>query len=145
MPFLPAELLHRWTASVLSYPAAKLAFFIVDEVPQPALCLLHRDVLPFLSSAVAEGRHKLFPVLQQAANELAQQGGVAIEDTLLVRDWRQAKASALFEDFEPGEGTGGRAVLTPAQRAASNLWFENLNTPEQFAEAQRHLDALVDP
>jgi molybdopterin-guanine dinucleotide biosynthesis protein A len=145
MPFLPAELLHRWTAWALRHPAAKLAFFIVDEIPQPALCLLHRDVLPFLSSAVDEGRHKLFPVLQQAAHELAQRGGVAIEETLLVREWRQAKASALFENFEPGEGTGGRGVLTSAQRAASNLWFENLNTPEQFAEAQRHLDALVDP
>jgi molybdopterin-guanine dinucleotide biosynthesis protein A len=32
--------------------------------------------------------------------------------------------------------------LTKAQRAARHLWFANLNTPQEFAEAERHVDAL---
>jgi molybdenum cofactor guanylyltransferase len=32
--------------------------------------------------------------------------------------------------------------LTEAQRSAEGLWFANLNTPEEFAEAEKHLDAL---
>jgi hypothetical protein len=31
---------------------------------------------------------------------------------------------------------------TEAQQRAFPLWFSNLNTPEEFAEAQRHVDAL---
>jgi molybdopterin-guanine dinucleotide biosynthesis protein A len=33
-------------------------------------------------------------------------------------------------------------AVTEAQQAAKHLWFANLNTPEEFAEAGRHLDAL---
>jgi molybdopterin-guanine dinucleotide biosynthesis protein A len=32
--------------------------------------------------------------------------------------------------------------MTDAQQAAKHLWFANLNTPEDFAEAERHVDAL---
>jgi molybdopterin-guanine dinucleotide biosynthesis protein A len=32
--------------------------------------------------------------------------------------------------------------LTKAQGAARHLWFANLNTPQEFAEAERHVDAL---
>jgi molybdopterin-guanine dinucleotide biosynthesis protein A len=31
---------------------------------------------------------------------------------------------------------------TEAQQRAQSLWFANLNTPEEFAEAERHVDAL---
>jgi molybdopterin-guanine dinucleotide biosynthesis protein A len=34
------------------------------------------------------------------------------------------------------------AVSAEAQQAARALWFANLNTPEEFAEAVRHSDAL---
>ena len=70
--------------------------FTVDGVPQPALAMVHRDVIPFVTSAVERGKFKLYPVLEQAGKELA----------------------------------------------AKHLWFANLNTPEEFAEAERHLDAL---
>lgn len=142
MPFLPAALLHLWKTWVFRQPSARAAFFIVDEIPQPALCLLHREMLPFLSRAADEGRYKLAPLLQEAAQELAQSSGLAPEKVLLTRAWNEAQASALFDDLAAIVGEGNRTLLTPAQRSASNLWFENLNTPEQFAQARMHLDAL---
>jgi hypothetical protein len=33
-------------------------------------------------------------------------------------------------------------LLTASQRAAQPLWFSNLNTPADFAEAEAHVDAL---
>jgi molybdopterin-guanine dinucleotide biosynthesis protein A len=32
--------------------------------------------------------------------------------------------------------------MTDIQRTALPFWFANVNTPEEFAEAERHLDAL---
>ncbi len=42
-----------------------------------------------------------------------------------------------------GKGTGEAwRYTTEAQQAAKRLWFANLNTPEEFAEAERFVDAL---
>ena len=37
--------------------------------------------------------------------------------------------------IQVGKGKTG-ATATEAQRAAKHLWFANLNTPEEFAEAE---------
>lgn len=139
MPFLPTALVQRWVHGVLRQEKARLALFIVDEVPQPTVCLLHREMLPFLSTAARQGRYKLYPVLEEAARSLAHRYGVPLENILLRHIWRQEAALSLFEELGEGKKEG---ALTPAQRSAFHLWFENLNTPEQFAEAQLHLEAL---
>jgi molybdopterin-guanine dinucleotide biosynthesis protein A len=144
MPFLPAALLQHWARGVLEQKTARAAFFVVDSVPQPALCLLHREMLPFLSGAAAQGRFKLYPVLEEAAQALADRQGLAVESVLRCTPWNQAEALALFERLRAASGEEGGLELTAAQRLASHRWFENLNTPEQFAEARTHADALGD-
>jgi molybdopterin-guanine dinucleotide biosynthesis protein A len=141
MPFLPTALLRCWAGTVLSQTSARVACFVVEDVPQPALCLLHREMLPFLSEAAQQGRFKLYPVLVQAAQQLATRSGSASEMVFLQRRWTAKEALPLFKELQAEAGEGNWEPLSPAQRAASNLWFENLNTPEQFAEAQHHLDA----
>jgi molybdopterin-guanine dinucleotide biosynthesis protein A len=136
-------LLRRWAGGVLRQQGARAAIFVVDEVPQPTLCLLHKEMLPFLSAAAMQGRFKLYPVIEEAARTLAYQRGVMLEEILLCYPWAQADALSLFEELGGDDWEGDRVrVLTPAQRSASHLWFENLNTPEEFAEAQQHLNAL---
>jgi molybdenum cofactor guanylyltransferase len=143
MPFLPSTLLRTWATAVLHQAGARLSFFIVDDVPQPALCMAHRKVLPFLSTALRQKRYKLAPVLEEAARALGHCDGLPLEKILLRYDWCQENALQSFAQLA-GDAAEGKseADLSPAQRKASHLWFENLNTPEQFAEAQLHLDAL---
>jgi molybdopterin-guanine dinucleotide biosynthesis protein A len=141
MPFLPAALLQCWADTVLSQTAARAACFVVDDLPQPALCLLHREMLPFLTEAAQQGRFKLYPMLVHAAEQLAIRNGSACEAAFLQHQWRAKEALALFRQLQAEAGDNDRKLLSSAQQTASNLWFENLNTPEQFAEAQHHLDA----
>jgi molybdopterin-guanine dinucleotide biosynthesis protein A len=142
MPFLPSALLACWAGAVLSQPSARVACFVVDDVAQPALCLLHREMLPFLSLSAQQGQFKLYPVLADAAEQLARRSGTSREAVFLRRSWKANEALTLFRQLEQESAAENRNLLSSAQRAASNLWFENLNTPGQFAEAQHHLDAL---
>jgi molybdopterin-guanine dinucleotide biosynthesis protein A len=142
MPFVPAALLRCWASSVLSQPSARVACFVVDEVPQPTLCLLNRQALPFLTDAAEQSRFKLYPVLEDAAKELACQNASTPEAIFPRRFWKVSEALSLFRQLLQESGAGDENLLSEAQRAASYLWFENLNTPEQFAEAEQHVDAV---
>lgn len=128
MPFLPVGFLDVWVKGVIEKERARVALFTVDGRPQPALCLVHKDVAPFVSQAVMRGEFKLFPVLMEAAKQLAGRGGVDLNETLLNLPW--GGESAAFD--------GGLNGWTPteAQQGALHLWFANLNTPEEFAAAQ---------
>jgi molybdopterin-guanine dinucleotide biosynthesis protein A len=100
-------------------------------------------MLPFLSAAATQGRFKLYPAIEDAARALAHRRSVSLEEIFLRHPWTQADALSFFEGLGGDGGEGDcESVLTPAQRSASHLWFENLNTPEEFAEAEQHLDAL---
>lgn len=137
MPFLPTALLHGWARRVLRQDRARVALFVVEDVPQPTLCLLHREITPWITAAAEQGRYKLYPVLEEAARALAGRFDVAPGRTLLRWSWDEAGAAlaSLAEEER-------KLALTPAQQAASPLWFANLNTLEEFAGAQLHLDAL---
>ena len=63
MPFLPTFFLECWVREVIDRPAARVALFTVDGRPFPTLCLLHRDVRPFVQKAVSRGQFKLYPVM----------------------------------------------------------------------------------
>lgn len=141
MPFLPTALLRCWSSIVLGQTTARVACFVVDDVPQPALCLLHREMLPFLTEAAQQGRFKLYPVLAQAAQQLATRCGSASEAIFMQRPWIPKEALLLFRELQAEAGERDLQLFSSAQQTASNLWFENLNTSEQFAEAQHHLDA----
>jgi molybdopterin-guanine dinucleotide biosynthesis protein A len=129
MPFVPTALLEDWIRGVVDRLKARVAMFTVDGLPQPALCLLHRDLLLAISKALDEGRLKLYPALEAAAKEFAACDSVPLEEVLLTSKWDNDTPNEPF-------------LLTEAQHAARHLWFANLNTPQEFAEAERHVDAL---
>jgi Molybdopterin-guanine dinucleotide biosynthesis protein A len=123
MPFLPLGLLDAWVRDVIEKEWARVALFTVDGRSQPALCLVHRKVAPFVNGAIERGEFKLLPVLMEATEQLAARHGVDRSETLL--------------DFLCGEGSGGleRWAPTKVQRRSAHLWFANLNTPEEFGAA----------
>jgi molybdopterin-guanine dinucleotide biosynthesis protein A len=143
MPFLPSAFLHNWVHRTLAREktGARLAMFTVDGVPQPTLALVHRDVAPFVTSAVDRGEFKLYPVLEGAGKELAARQGVGLGmvfHNLPGNDQSTFRAEANLYGPVQQEWL----ATTEAQQMAKQLWFANLNTPEEFAEAERHLDAL---
>jgi molybdenum cofactor guanylyltransferase len=137
MPFLPAAFLEDWVRAVIEAHDTRVAMFTVDAVPQPLFCLLHEEVVPFVRKAMRLGQYKVFPVLEAAGIELAARRGVAAGSTFLNSVWEERA-----ESFAKAGERGGLPPLTEGQRAAQHLWFANLNTPEEFAKAERHVDAL---
>jgi molybdopterin-guanine dinucleotide biosynthesis protein A len=140
MPFLPSALLEDWVRATLQDEsrAARIAIFTADGLPQGALAMLHREVLPYIVDAIESRRLKLFPVLEEAGRELAAKQGMLSE--IVFRN-------VCWGGFPSKEGSFGRRQkpwqsTTEAQRAAERLWFANLNTPEDLVEAEAHLDAL---
>jgi molybdopterin-guanine dinucleotide biosynthesis protein A len=134
MPFLPAAFLRNWMArwtEEADHPA-RMRIFTAAARPQPGFCLLHRDILPSLSDAILHGDYKLMRAFEVAGRELALPRGVAPGSVL----WSRA-----FEEEENSLPPGANGI-TAAQRATQHLWFANLNTPEDFAAAAEHLDAL---
>jgi molybdopterin-guanine dinucleotide biosynthesis protein A len=102
--------------------------FSVDGRTQPAVCLLHKQIAPSIAAAVALSEFKLLPVLEASAEVLALQFDRPLEQVLSIN---------------PIElHTNTVAGMTPGQLASQSLWFANLNTPEDVAQAEAHLDAL---
>jgi molybdopterin-guanine dinucleotide biosynthesis protein A len=122
MPLLPLGFiraaLERWR--VEEREGACIRLFLAGDRPQPGFCLLHRNVGPYLSAAIARGDYKLMRVFEEAASGL----GSAV--------WKMDEAAIALTSDD----------ITQAQRAARRLWFANLNTPEEFAEAESHADVL---
>ena len=144
MPFVPSAFLSRWLHRCLSsrknevFGCARVQMFEADGKPQPGLCLLHRDVGPFLTAAIERGEYKLVPVLKDAGWALAKKdgflpGGGGFFCLPLTKFGESTRGSGEGEDW---------MYTTEAQQRAFPLWFANLNTPEEFAEAERHVDAL---
>jgi molybdopterin-guanine dinucleotide biosynthesis protein A len=107
--------------------------FLPVDVP----CLLHRDVAPFIRAAMERGSFRIFPMLEGAGQELATRQNVTVERTFLNSVWEeQAEAYADVRHEE------SRPATADAQQSAKHLWFTNLNTPEEFAQAEQHADAL---
>jgi molybdopterin-guanine dinucleotide biosynthesis protein A len=144
MPFLPSAFISSWLQHWLSmeeqgerirlFQGARVCMFKVDGRPQPGFCLVHRDVLPFLTAALERGDFKLMTVFEEAGRELAVRRGFLPGAGL----W-----NVPMNGFRSTRGQKEEwCYTTEAQQAAKSLWFANLNTPEEFAEAELHLDAL---
>lgn len=119
VPFLPVAILQEFVASTIA-PAAtsRVAMFTVDGHPQPAVCLLHKDVAPSFVAAVSLVELKLLSVLEAAANVLALQR-------------HQPPNHFLSYYLVPNTNPDDHA-----------LWFANLNTPQDFAVAEANAPAL---
>jgi molybdopterin-guanine dinucleotide biosynthesis protein A len=140
MPFLPTKFILHWLRFWLyegpNLYWARVRMFTVDGYPQPGFCLLHKEVAPYLTAALEQGRYKLVPVLKAAALELAEQHNESPGSGFWCVPMTGFRATGRKKPSEAWTHT------TEAQEAAQHLWFANLNTPEEFAEAERHVDAL---
>jgi molybdenum cofactor guanylyltransferase len=140
MPFVPSALISGWLRVWLRESkhggGARVRMFTVDGYSQPGFCLLHKDVGPFLTAALEQGQYKLVPTLEAAGRELAVRQGLLPG----VGFW-----NVPMSGFRSTRGLGRKeewCYTTDAQQEVEHLWFANLNTPEELAEAERHLDAL---
>ncbi len=139
VPFLPTAFLAWWVGSVLGSEerGGRLAMFRVGEIPQPTLLMVHREVLPYLTEALARGDYKLFPVLDAAARDIAARRELLVGRVFLHLPWDE---NAVFPEM-PWPGNGWWKLADEQQREKSR-WFANLNTPEEFAEAEKSVGAL---
>ena len=130
VPFLPAAFLAAWLDRLPEAEASgvRVWIFTVEGVAQPTVALLHREVRPFLTEALESGQFKLLPVLERAAFALGE------------RDSGEPGAGLRKEPHWEASAIG--VGLTEAQRRGRELWFANLNTPEEFAQAELHVDAV---
>jgi molybdopterin-guanine dinucleotide biosynthesis protein A len=136
LPFLPAAFVYGWASRWLNScgDGARIRLFSDGGHPHPSFCLLHKDVLPFLAEAIGREDFKLMRIFQNAGRELATRQGFPAESGL----WFQpAEIPA-----PPDPSAADWPRITPAQLAARELWFANLNTPDDFARAQAHVGAL---
>jgi molybdenum cofactor guanylyltransferase len=143
MPFLPTAFLHHWVRRTLieEKRGARLVMFTVDGLAQPTLAMIHRDVAPFVTGAIEQGELKLYPVLERAGRELAAKHGVVLRMTFRNLPWNAQSTFRATPNLH-GPGREDWMATTEFQQSAKHLWFANLNTPEEFAEAERHVDAL---
>jgi molybdopterin-guanine dinucleotide biosynthesis protein A len=141
MPFLPTAFLDGWLRTVLAREqmGTRIGMFTVEGVPQPLFCMLHKDVAPFVREAMRCGRYKVFPELESAAKKLAVRLGVSLTDTFFNTAWEISTDLFIKKELSGGELW---QMPTGAQVKAKEIWFDNLNTVEEFARAEEHLMAL---
>ena len=117
VPLVPMEFLRMWAEEALRVRMSVSFLGVLSK--QPAFCLLQRERQPTFSRLLEEGERRLEPLLNYTA--------AADEYASWMYDERDLYG---YPDYRgPDEDTLAR-------------WFANLNTPEEFAEAERHVDAL---
>jgi molybdopterin-guanine dinucleotide biosynthesis protein A len=127
MPFVPTRLLQWWVDRMTGDMLGRVSIFELDGSPQPALCLLHRDVAASIQRSLDRRELKLYPALEMAA-----------VDSATAKDDLSGQRLIQWDVSSPEiEG-----VVSPAQWQKRQLWFANLNTPEEFTEADAHSDLL---
>jgi molybdopterin-guanine dinucleotide biosynthesis protein A len=143
MPLIPTAFLHHWISNTLAAArsGAKVSLFTVEGVPQPTMAMIHRDVLPFATNALVRGEFKLYPVLKKAGAELAARYELLFDTVFCELPWtEQSTFSPIANIF--GARQSSWLATSAEQQQAKHLWFGNLNTPEEFAEAEQYSDAL---
>lgn len=137
MPFLPTRLLDDWMYSALQEPVRdlRISMLAVDGQAYPTLLLIHRDVNPYLRADLKLGRHKVLASLEAAAQTIAAERRVKAERVF----WQ-----AQYDKPNSPKHRNADKVWKKGARGHFD-WFANLNTPEEFAEAEKHGDALDTP
>ncbi len=108
----------------------------VDATPHPALLIIHREFAPYLTVSLERGELKLLPALRAASEGIAAKLKTKSKKVFVEMQWDDPYAPAAKGRTEAW------LSATDAQRKNWSLWFANLNTPEEFAEAKQHVDAL---
>ncbi len=130
MPFLPPSLLDALLREWLQADreGALACWCIVDGRSQPLVSLVHRSLYPFVVDSIRQGRYKVASVLQDAC--LAVGGSSAahfVEQTQVFVDGPHLRRTAWS--------------ASPAENRVRDLWFANLNTPEEFRNAEIRMAA----
>jgi molybdopterin-guanine dinucleotide biosynthesis protein A len=138
VPFLPTALLDEWLRTTLNVRRmhVRLSMLETKEVAHPALLIVHREMVRFLTYALAQGQYRLLSTLEYGAEMLAMERGLKTEEVFLRMQW---------DELSTGGVEGGREGwrrLNAARWPAGVDWFANVNTPEDFAKAEQHVDAL---
>ena len=131
MPFLPTAYIRMWTETWMQPEMQKalgpgIRMLSVEGRAQPGFCLLHKEVGPLLAEAIERWELKVMNAFEAAGRELGARYG--------------SRVTGLWN--VPTTGFEGSVDIAETQRAAQALWFANLNTPKDFAEAEAHIEAL---
>ena len=140
MPLLPGGLVRAFACDWLlaAQTGARVGMAEIDGEVQPLLSMVHRELRPFLTGAIARGQFRVRPVLAAAAAELAAQRGVALDGVLR----RTSLRTCAEDDSQPGDlsiGVQGSWTPTAREWRMRGLWSSNLNTPEEYRIAERAL------
>ena len=140
MPFLPTRLLDDWIWTVLN-PSGwskkkeyRISMLSVDAQPHPTLLLIHRDVAPYLLYDLRRGHSRVRQSLEAAAKAIAAERRVKSERVFLEMQWDEPRS--------PKERNADEIWKNLPRKASGFNWFVNLNTPNDFAEAQRYASEL---
>ena len=142
VPFVPTAMLYSWAQATFRHArryGTRVALYMVNGVPQPTLVMLHREVAPYLTSALAQGRFKLFPELVAATQDLAAKRGQDPVHVLHQWAWSEKSRFTAALREPPGPAWAG---TTPEQERATALYFSNLNTPEDFSRAEQYVQVF---
>lgn len=142
VPFLPAELLLWWVATTTADPRSpvRIAFFRADGVLHPTVLLVHRDAAPGLSEAIRRGEYKLLRALEHAARTISTGLGATdgISPALQIKDL-PGPALSCSTGSHPASAFG---LELSVELPPPSLWFANVNTTQDLAEAERHCPAF---
>lgn len=134
-PTLYAALIQHWLA--LAPSGLRIGMVQVDDSPQPLVSVIHISTLPYIADALSRGRHKVTPVLQEAAESFSPLTSPA------VGSGSNALEMILFATASPASepllGTSNHYVNwkpSPQEESNRHLWFQNLNTPEDLRAAR---------
>ena len=116
VPLLPVALLRSWAAEVVGAGKRGLraSYLTANGLAQPSICMLHRLCLDSVTRSLNRGERRVKFLLDGLDFDLGA-GTLAVKDA---------------------------AAYAPPGATAEDVrrWFLNLNTPEEFAEAERAAD-----
>jgi molybdopterin-guanine dinucleotide biosynthesis protein A len=127
MPFMPAGLLKVLIGRWRDGGDARVCYVTVDGRPQPLVSMLHREILPTVQEGLERADFKVARVLGIAAERLTAKG---------------TASQVVLRTMEVGSFEWLGWEPTAVQWEARHLWFANLNTPEEFRDAERYAGAL---
>jgi molybdenum cofactor guanylyltransferase len=113
VPLVPLEALRSWSAAVVEQKAAGYgaSCLLVDQQRQPAFCMMQRECYGSVTFALERGKRRLDDILMSIDKD-EEVGGLWVCDV----------AELAY--------TSNPAYLD------RKLWFSNVNTPQELAEAE---------